>query len=202
MGFIRKNLPVIIIWLIVGLIFLLPIWFTPNIVTLNPGAANDILGTLGLLVFIAIILERALEVLTLTFREYGKQERALHLQHVTQMAETQGQTTEAVHAVDRAKMEVDNYSATTRKITLGLGLALGFIVGAIGIRVLEPLIQPESMANLGQVQVTIFRLVDVFLTGGVISGGSEGIHRIAKVFTSYMDRAARAGSGGSAPPAP
>jgi len=33
--------------------------------------------------------------------------------------------------------------------------------------------------------------VDVALTGGVIAGGSEGIHRIVTVFDSFMNATAK-----------
>lgn len=36
-------------------------------------------------------------------------------------------------------------------------------------------------------QILAFNMVDICLTGGVIAGGSEGIHKLTQVFTDFME---------------
>jgi hypothetical protein len=60
----------------------------------------------------------------------------------------------------------------------------------VGLRALETLIDPAQNA-WSTTQSAAFHLVDVVLTGGVIAGGSEGIHRIVTVFDNFMNATAR-----------
>ena len=70
------------------------------------------------------------------------------------------------------------------------------MVSAVGFRSLQTLVDPASLAALPGVQRFIFGLLDVFLTGGLIAGGSDGIHKIAQVFYDFMDATAERARGG------
>ncbi len=76
------------------------------------------------------------------------------------------------------------YKSDTRIIALWTSLLFGLLISAIGIRSIEPLV----ILDLDNpIQVVIFRCVDALLTGGLIAGGSEGIHQIIKVFLDFME---------------
>ena len=49
---------------------------------------------------------------------------------------------------------------------------------------LEPV--PEGFLN-SNVQGLVFRCVDVLLTGGLIAGGSDGIHKITQLATTFFE---------------
>jgi hypothetical protein len=93
-----------------------------------------------------------------------------------------------------AKPEIDDltvkerqraaYKADTRTIALWTSLLFGLLISAIGIRSIEPLVIID--AN-NQIQLVIFRTLDTLLTGGLIAGGSEGIHQIIQVFINFME---------------
>ncbi|MEH2381860.1 MAG: hypothetical protein V7K27_23715 [Nostoc sp.] len=76
------------------------------------------------------------------------------------------------------------YKSDTRTIALWTSLLFGLLISAIGIRSIEPLVVID-LDN--PIQVVIFRCLDAFLTGGLIAGGSEGIHQIIKVFPDFME---------------
>lgn len=61
-------------------------------------------------------------------------------------------------------------------------LLMGIGISAIGIRGLEPFF---SLKN--DLQGNLFRLVDIVLTGTLISGGTAGIHEILTSLTAFLD---------------
>ncbi|PHM10262.1 hypothetical protein [Nostoc sp. 'Peltigera malacea cyanobiont' DB3992] len=76
------------------------------------------------------------------------------------------------------------YKSDTRTIALWTSLLFGLLMSAIGIRSIEPLVVID-LDN--PIQVIIFRCLDALLTGGLIAGGSEGIHKLIKVFIDFME---------------
>lgn len=76
------------------------------------------------------------------------------------------------------------YKADTRTIALWTSLLVGLLISAIGVRSIEPLVIIDSN---NQIQLVIFRSLDALLTGGLIAGGSEGIHQIIQVFINFME---------------
>jgi hypothetical protein len=90
-----------------------------------------------------------------------------------------------VNAIERQRLA---YKSNTRIIALWTSLLCGLLISAIGIRSLEPLIILD--AN-NPIQIIIFRCLDALLTGGLIAGGSEGIHKFTQVFTDFLEATSR-----------
>jgi hypothetical protein len=80
------------------------------------------------------------------------------------------------------------YKSDTRIIALWTSLLFGLLMSAIGIRSIEPLVIVDLDSPI---QVIIFRCLDALLTGGLIAGGSEGIHKLIKVFLDFMEATSR-----------
>ncbi len=76
------------------------------------------------------------------------------------------------------------YKAQTRKIALWTALFFGLVISAAGIRSLDTLVLSTNQSAL---QLIVFRCLDTLLTGGLIAGGSDGIHKITQVFTTYFE---------------
>ena len=72
-------------------------------------------------------------------------------------------------------------------ISMWSGLCLGVLVSAIGVRVLRFLFSPLSFTAVGDMQLGFFNVVDVFVTGGLIAGGSDQIHKIMKLIRVVLD---------------
>jgi len=76
----------------------------------------------------------------------------------------------------------------TRNISLWSALFLGVFVSAVGVRTLGMLVA-ENAVPAGM-QTSLFNSVDILLTGALLAGGSDGIHKIMQVYTNYMESAA------------
>ena len=90
-----------------------------------------------------------------------------------------------LNAIERQRLA---YKSNTRIIALWTSLLCGLLISAIGIRSIEPLIVLD--AN-NPIQIIIFRCLDALLTGGLIAGGSEGIHKFTQVFTDFLEATSR-----------
>ena len=82
------------------------------------------------------------------------------------------------------------YKSRTQRIAFFAGSAIGVIVAALGIRILELLVDPAVFDTVSHTQRRLFRTADVLLTGAVLGGGSDGLHQLVSVFTNYMESAA------------
>jgi hypothetical protein len=122
---------------------------------------NQVSQTLTVLLLISSFLERALEVYVLTFRA----DRKLEAEKTT--------------TIDTEKEKNE-----TRRITLWTALAIGIIISIVGVRGLEPFIILDSTDKW---QSFWFRTLDILLTGAVIAGGSDVIHKLLQVVTTFMD---------------
>lgn len=90
-----------------------------------------------------------------------------------------------LHERERKKIA---YKSDTRVIALWISLLFGILMSAIGIRSIEPLVIIDLNNSI---QLSIFRCLDALLTGGLIAGGSEGIHKLIKVFTDFMEASSK-----------
>ncbi|MEA5502754.1 hypothetical protein VB735_06450 [Halotia wernerae UHCC 0503] len=89
-----------------------------------------------------------------------------------------------INELNKKEVERIAYKSDTRIIALWTSLLFGLLVSTIGIRSIEPLVIIESNNSI---QIILFRCLDTFLTGGLIAGGSEGIHKLIQVFVSFME---------------
>jgi hypothetical protein len=69
-----------------------------------------------------------------------------------------------------------------KRFTSLFTLTVGLLISGIGIRGIEPFLILNN-----DPQGYFFRMVDIFLTGTVISGGTAAIHKILTSLTAFMD---------------
>jgi ABC-type uncharacterized transport system YnjBCD permease subunit len=124
-------------------------------------ALNSIFQMLTILFLITLFLERALEVYMLTFRKPGEDQYAGNEEKLAE------------------------YKHDTRKIALLSALIMGILISMVGIRGIGPFIYFKE--NTIPWQQTWFQILDILLTGGVIAGGSDFIHKMLQIITSFMD---------------
>ena len=134
---------------------------------------NQVSQILTLLTLVALFFERALEVFVLTFRKLDEQKYELELRSF---------------GTPENQKKLDNYKDETRKITLWAALLGGVLISMVGVRGLESFVTLTS--NTNNWQLSLFRILDILLTGTVIAGGSDAIHKILQVFTTFMDAVA------------
>jgi hypothetical protein len=93
------------------------------------------------------------------------------------------------------------YSSITKRYALWSSFIMGLVISLVGIRTLITLVTPESYAALSVLQKNLFTMVDVLVTGGLIAGGSDGIHKILQTFLDLMDKTSRNINAGTGSPA-
>jgi archaellum biogenesis protein FlaJ (TadC family) len=80
-----------------------------------------------------------------------------------------------------AREQSVTYRAETKEMALLVGFAFGVFVSLAGVRALHGLLADSAPTG------TLFTVADIVVTGAMLAGGSEGIHRMANAFTSFMD---------------
>jgi hypothetical protein len=179
-----------------------PVWLAPAPVVFKEFGVTDVAQLITILFVVALLAERALEIFVGTWRGAAATQHEITLralaQEVARLEQLppaeRGGLAEARAALEKARRQEQQYRCATRQVALWAGLALGLLVSGVGLRALETLIDP-ALNGWSATQGAAFRLVDVVLTGGVIAGGSEGIHRIATVFDNFMNATARRAKG-------
>ncbi|MDF5715825.1 MAG: hypothetical protein PUP93_18560, partial [Rhizonema sp. NSF051] len=144
---------------------ILAVFLPPKTFNISQSKSDDILHLLTSLLLITVFLERALEVLVSIYRcpkEYELENKIGNLK-----------------LESSEKLELQKYKSETKKRVLYVGLFFGILISVLGIRILESFILPPPQDIW---EVHVFRVIDTFLTGFVIAGGSEGMHQILKVF--------------------
>lgn len=154
--------------------------YTPGMIAFRAFGLSEFMQVFTLLFFIALLFERSLEVFVGGWRI---QSPAQMRQRIAAIQKEDPEATpkaceERAHAA---------YSARTKTLAITLSMAFGLFVAAVGVRALEFFAEPEMLAGLTAIQATAFRLIDIVLTGGLIAGGAEAIHKITKVFSDFMD---------------
>lgn len=172
----RESLKVIGGLVISGVvIYLLGIWLAPILpkgVLLKEGDfyanASKLLVTLT---FLAIIIERVIEVFVSINRQKGKQDLMLNISYE--------QDNEKKHELEKKLID---YRNTTQGVALKVGFVLGVMVAFSGIGILGAVYQePDTQGGF------YFKALDALLTAGLLAGGSKGINKISRLFSSIID---------------
>ena len=198
----KKNL-LVFLPIIVSVAILLPASLTPNLFSFKPFGWDEVGRLLTLLILIALFLERALEVFIPTWRRARQEEldnsvqscerRIAELkQNPGDASDLQARLSEKLNNLAKFKLDRAEHKSRTRKIALWIALFMGLLISGVGIRALETLIvlkeyTPEKQPLFYDGQVCIFRVLDTILTGGLIAGGSDGIHKLTLVFTVFLE---------------
>jgi hypothetical protein len=210
----KKN-PIMFLPIIVAVAILLPASLTPNLFSFKPFGWDEVGRLLTFLILIALFLERALEVFITTWRHPGQEQLDKSVQscerkigELKTQIKTKFQQPETVAITEELdseelknleknleKFNLDRaeHKSQTTKIALWLALFMGLLISGVGIRALETLIilkvytPPEEQPPFYDGQVLIFHVLDTILTGGLIAGGSDGIHKLTGVFTAFLE---------------
>jgi hypothetical protein len=180
---------------------LLPASLTPNLFIFKPFGLGEVTQLLTFLMLIALFLERAIEVFISTWRQPREDKFDSAIEYITglektsadeivpKLEEKSGKSGD-LEKIIRRKAE---YKAQTKKIALWTALFIGILISGVGIRALETLIDLKKIGDFDPKpvfydgQVYVFHMMDTLLTGGLIAGGSDGIHKLTNLVTAFLD---------------
>lgn len=149
----------------------------------NEVTQGAVVSLLTPLFIIALFLERALEVFISAWREPRKQEIQTRID-VLRVSKGVPPGASAV-GLGGPATEMEVYKADTKRIAFLCGVGAGILISVAGVRVLHPLVNWD--ADMAGSQAAMFNTVDVFLTGGLLGGGSDGMHKLVSVITDFLD---------------
>lgn len=162
----------------------------PRLIVFQPFTVAEFLADFAPLLLVALFIERALEVFLTAWRAEEADRLDTALAHAKARAAAAAAAAEAREAVEQREQDLKAYKAATRRLALSAGIALGVVVAAIGVRGLEIFVDPAELGELGRtapLQAAIFRTADAVLTGALLGGGADGIHKLVSVFTDFLD---------------
>jgi hypothetical protein len=170
-----QRLTTAVLVLVIVLSLILVAVLNPGLVRFWPMGAGEFLQTIAPVVLVSLLIERTLEVFLTTWR--GPEAARLDL----------GARRAGADAKLAAEQSLTAYKAATQRIAFLSGIALGVVVSALGVRILGLFVDPAVFRSLSALQREWFNAADVLLTGAVLGGGADGLHKIISVFTSFLD---------------
>ncbi len=188
------------LWVITGIllliVFLLIVIYWPTAMVFKPFETATIIQVLAFLLMISLFLERSMEVFITAWRgpdlaELDRQAK-LKKEQLDQLRASQepadsSDLSKAQDELDKVEKKRITFKSNTQRIALRTGLLAGLFISAVGVRALHTFIDTAALDSLPAMQILAFNIVDICLTGGVIAGGSEGIHKLTQVFTNFME---------------
>ncbi|MEQ8359635.1 MAG: hypothetical protein RH860_09130 [Cytophagales bacterium] len=160
-----------------------------------PGIADSIYDVIISIGVVTILMERVLEILIKIWRGTEKiklesernkiQERlTLDRQKFKEGLldkESFKSTQDEFQSADETLQE---FRSETTKIALRTSFLIGVFIALVGFRVLGPIY--TIPAGFEDFQKNLFYMCDIFLSAGVISGGSEGLHLLTSVLGNFL----------------
>ena len=143
----------------------------PTLVRFWPFTPAEFVQAVTPLFLVALFVERAMEIIVSGL--YGEEEASLK-------ERLKGDPTLPAKLVEQ--------KAATRRVAFGGALVFGITIAAIGVRGLELFVDPAVFKTLSDTQQTVFRTVDVLVTGALIAGGADALHKLVSLFTNGMDK--------------
>ena len=175
----------LIVFLLLGVV--VSWWLTPGVIHFRQFSAADFVQQLTPLALVALFIERGLEVFLTTWRGGKAQELARDVKKAQELvARNQANLTDQ-HAAEDA---LTQYKSATQQIALPAALILGILVCGFGVRGIGPFLDTNAFSNLRSIQQKLFTTMDVLLTGLLVSGGSDFVHKFISIFTNFMDATA------------
>lgn len=166
-------------------IFSLVIFESLGPINFKEVSQSQIISLLTSLFVIAAFLERALEVYISTSRGPGAMQLDNKIIMIKHELETKPESTELKSKLMKVRQERELYRLETKKRSLWVGLLFGVLISAVGIRTLGVLV--AGLEDLEYFQRQVLNIIDVLLTGGLLAGGSDGLHKFSQLYNSYMN---------------
>jgi len=133
--------------------------------------------TLSILFVIALFVERANEIFVGSTRVVARKQAELEIKTMEDNAAQNAGVGPEHHAITLAKNTLLTYRAGTRILTITFSVIISTLLALGGVRALSPLLEVQFDA-LALTQWFILQAADIVVTVAIISGGSNGVHRM------------------------
>lgn len=171
---------------VIVLVFPVAYWLQPQNVQFWEFKQEDVVRLFTQLILVALIVERSLEVMLTPWRGPQTERMTAEIQNHVQLAKSGDPAAEA--NLQKTKLDLTDFKSKTQNLAFKVSFILGVIVAAFGIRTLGPLVEPNAFGKLTHLQRAGFEALDVLLTGSLLSGGADGLHKILSLFLDYVDK--------------
>lgn len=144
----------------------------------------NIIAVLGYLSLIMLIVEQFIEIFVSDPQESSKIKNKKRIEEICTALENENITVETMSELHEERNKIEKIlveKGLKRKqqillINYGIGLLLAFS----GFRIMSGFLFESSLENGTEVQRIMIQSIDIILTAGIISGGSDRIHRLIK----------------------
>lgn len=174
-------------------------WLAPESIGRLQLTPSMVISLLATIFVVTLFVERAQEVILTNLRAYGSEALDLklkalqaQLQRLERGTDTSAEVEDLLQTLADTRLEKLKYRAQTRIYALRMGVLMGVAVSLAGLRTLGALVPDTTLVGFAEVQQVIFHTVDIVITGGVIAGGSDGIHKMAELYRVSVESRSRA----------
>ncbi len=147
--------------------------------------AQSVISILTPLFLFSLFVERAVEVFLTVWR--GKESDTLALAVKQEKVKMSLGKSPESSTYDGFQKELTEYKGTTRDIAFVCCFILGILISLSGVRALALFVDPTTLDDLTWYQSSWFTVIDIFITGALIGGGSDGIHKLVSMIVALLD---------------
>jgi hypothetical protein len=151
----------------------------PPLVKFRELSIEDVVGTLAALALISAFLERAVEVFVAAWRVGELQQLEIRLQRLR--ADKAG-----CADVKALRLQINQFRHETRMYSLAVSVVLGILVSLAGVRALAAVVEAGPIEQWYW-HNGFFSVLDVLITGALLGGGADAIHKVVSTFTTFME---------------
>jgi len=185
------------IFVVLGVLFLLclslPLWLNFKPIPFKKDLdLNLFLNHLGVLLILSLFIERCLDIFLTTWRAQDSENIDVQIDEINNKITKQEEPEEDLEnwLVTLKKKKI-KYRARTRNIALWSGFILGILISSAGVRTFPKFfdlsILKSIQGNTANIQLKFLVIIDVFITGGLLAGGSDGIHKIMDFLRNFFE---------------
>jgi hypothetical protein len=182
-----------ILWLILLLLLAGGLVLGWKVDSLNPTGfgPTDVTKLLTRFFVLALFVERTLEVFITAWRGEETVKRENDLKAAKESL-VQSPPDPSLHDDIKTKKDwLAEYKCQTQAIALRSALALGILIAAVGARSFKVFVDPPPTGpGWLKIQTGAFHVLDVLVSGGIIGGGTDAIHKMMNVITEFFNATA------------
>lgn len=150
----------------------------PQLVRFSSFTVVELIQALAPLVLVAAFIERALEIFVTATRAGARELLRLEVERL------------ADGSVEKKNKENElaTYKNRTNRLAFLYGATLGIIAASLGVRALELFLDANVVAGLESWQSNLLKAFDVVLSGALLGGGADGLHKITASVTRHLEQ--------------